>query len=122
GPFEFEVTELLTARNELVVDLEMTNPNAGLWVELEVRCTAYLRNLRFDPGHILAGELIGAADRPLDLYVLVNGKNVAYSTLEAAPEGRAFQFSLGEIPKIRHVKVELVNGAVAWYTAHMIRD
>src|SRR4051794_14657703 len=48
GPFEFEVTELLRPRNELVVEVEGPADAAGLWgeVALEVRCTAYLRGVR----------------------------------------------------------------------------
>jgi beta-mannosidase len=38
-PFEFEVTALLQARNELIVDVEAPSGNGGLWgeVALEVR-------------------------------------------------------------------------------------
>ena len=39
-PFEFEVTALLQARNELIVDVEAPAGNGGLWgeVAMEVRC------------------------------------------------------------------------------------
>jgi beta-galactosidase/beta-glucuronidase len=39
GPFEFEVTPLLQARNELIVDVEAASDRGGLWgeVALEVR-------------------------------------------------------------------------------------
>src|SRR5262245_39951011 len=48
GPFEFEVTSLLQARNALVVEVESQTPDGGLWgeVALEVRATAFLRALR----------------------------------------------------------------------------
>src|SRR5262249_11540516 len=47
-PFEFEVTEILKPRNELVVEVESAAPNGGLWgeVALEVRCPAFLRGVQ----------------------------------------------------------------------------
>src|SRR5947209_8061277 len=48
GPFEFEVTPLLQARNELTVEVDAPAGDGGLWgeVALEVRCTAFLRAVR----------------------------------------------------------------------------
>jgi hypothetical protein len=129
GPFEFEVTGLLQARNELIVEIEAP-ASGGLWgeVALEVRCTAFLRAVRACATRAgagvnlhVAGELVGTADRPLELYVLLDGSTVAYTNLEAAVGGRPFNvvaegLSVPATTGGDHaVRIELVNGAVVWY-------
>src|SRR5262249_42719082 len=100
-PWEREVTALLRPRNQLVVEVE-AGPDGGLWgeVALEVRCTAYLRGVRFwtsqEGGATVlhaAGQAVGVAERPLDLYALLGGRTVAYTTVEPRPDGLPFQFS-----------------------------
>jgi hypothetical protein len=134
-PFEFETTSLLQARNELVVVVEAAG-GGGLWgeVALEVRCSAYLRNVRWwtstagDAAYLqVSGEVVGTAERPLELYALLDGTTVIYSTLPASPAGEPFCLGSEPIEKIRHsaddaragpehhVRIELVNGAVKWY-------
>jgi hypothetical protein len=131
GPFQFEVTPLLQERNRLQVDIEATGGGSGLWgeVALEVRCTAYLRGLqvRADFNNEMArvhvrGEVVGTADRQLDLYVLLDNATVAYAVVEAAPEGRAFDVTSEDLPPERWqstephvVRVDLVNGATIWH-------
>jgi hypothetical protein len=121
GPFEFEVTPLLRARNELTVEVEAPGGGQGLWgeVALEVRCAAYLRDVQaWSEGGILhaTGEVIGTAERPLDLYLIRERSTVAYTTVEAAPEGRPFDLVAEGVPdKASGVRVELVNGATVWY-------
>ena len=135
-PFEFEVTSLLRSRNELnlVVD---PGGNAGASrgeVALEVRCSAYLRGVRWwiatEDGvrrlHV-AGELVGTADRELEIYALLDDASVIYSTLTAEPAGRSFELSSEPLteptpppddlssPIAPRVRVELVNGAVKWF-------
>jgi hypothetical protein len=118
-PFEFEVTSLLKPRNELIVDVQ-AGANGGIWgqVALDIRCTAYLRRVGISTasGRIQAsGEVVGVADRPLDLYLLVNNATVAYTTVEVATEGRSFEMA-GELAATPvEVRVELVNGATVWY-------
>jgi hypothetical protein len=125
GPVEFDVTRLLGSRNELIVDVEGTAESGGLWGEaaLEVRCAAYLRDMRaWLEGAALhcAGVVVGEAERPLDLYVLLDGATAAYTTVTAAPEGTPFHiiaekpYTPGERPPL--AQVDLVNGAVVWYT------
>ena len=128
GPFEFEVTRLLQPRNELVVDVEGTAERGGLWGEtaLEVRCTAYLRDVQvwMEAAKLhAAGQVVGAAERPLDLYVLLDGSTVAYTTATAAPAGAPFHIiaeksppSSGQGGRPVMAQVDLVNGAVVWYT------
>jgi hypothetical protein len=133
--FEFEVTGLLHERNELVVEVEAPQGNGGLWgeVALEVRRSAYLRGLRLwasfsgEAAHLhISGEVVGNAERPLELYVILDRSTVAYVTVEAG--GRAFQVtsealaadrwkSPGDGPAGCHtVRIELVDGASVWYT------
>src|SRR5262249_7964906 len=113
-------------RNELTVEVEAPDNRGGLWgeVALEVRCTAYLRSVRWwvDDGgrlHVL-GEVAGASERPLELYALVDDKTIIYATVEAAPLGQPFRF-VSDAPIQRkatvphEVRVELVNGATVWY-------
>lgn len=120
-PCEFEITRLLQGRNELVMDVEGAE-NGGPWGEiaLEVRCQAFLRDVRVwaDAELHAAGLVVGDADRPLDLYVLLDGSNVAYTTVTPAPEGTPFHI-IAEKPPARGLaaRVDLVYGAVIWYTA-----
>jgi hypothetical protein len=135
-PFEFEVTRLLRARNELRVEVEASSGSGGLWgeVALEVRCTAYLQGVRVWGERAgektrlhVAGAVVGTCERPLDFYVLVDGATVHYSQREAEPAGKPFQIviedfplapardSAGEAKRAHQVRVELVNGATVWY-------
>jgi hypothetical protein len=124
GPFEFEVTSLLGQRNELMVEVDAPGGDGGLWgeVALEVRCTAYLRGGRVwiteegRPDLHAAGEVVGTAERPLDLYVIRERSTVAYTTVEAAPEGRQFHLvAEGVSEEVSGVRIELVNGATVWF-------
>ncbi len=137
GPFEFEVTDLLRPRNELVVEVEGPAETAGLCgeVALEVRCTAYLRGVRLwaeadDDGVRVhaAGEVVGTAERPLDLYLLVGRFTAAYAAVPATPGGEPFHLvsdKLGgvggpaqgaDLGDAADAQVDLVNGAAVWYT------
>jgi hypothetical protein len=128
GSFEFEVTPLLQRRNELTVEVESAG-DGGLWgeVALEVRCTAFLRGVRAwaqpagaDAVLHIAGELVGTAERPLELYALLDGSTVIYATLEPAANGRAFLLCSEPLSpdhsRGHQLHVDLVNGAVVWYT------
>jgi hypothetical protein len=126
-PLDLEVTALLRPRNELVVETE-AGLDGGLWgeVALEVRCTAYLRGVRIwlsaDKAPVClhaAGDVVGTADRPLDVYVLLNNATVAYTTVEAATKGRPFELTSDELLRLpassAEARVELVNGGTVWY-------
>jgi hypothetical protein len=126
-PLDIEVTVLLRPRNELLVEME-ADVDGGLWgeVALEVRCTAYLRGVRLwlstDKAPVrlhAAGDLVGTADRPLDVYVLWNNATVAYTTVEPAPKGRPFELMSDELVTLpaspAEARVELVNGGTVWY-------
>jgi hypothetical protein len=67
-----------------------------------------------------AGAVVGEAERPLDLYVLVDSVTVAYASVTAVPEGAPFHI-IAEKPytpgeRSPTAQVDLVNGAVVWYT------
>ena len=85
-----------------------------------MRCQAFLRDVRVwaDAELHAAGLVVGEADRPLDLYVLLDGSTLAYTTVTAAPEGTPFHI-IAEKPPARGLaaRVDLVYGAVIWYTA-----
>jgi hypothetical protein len=117
GPADFDVTALLRPRNELVADVE----GPGLWgeVALEVRCTAYLRGVRAwveqSDLHV-SGQVVGFADKPLDLYVIADRSVLAEAQVTAEPGGRLFHLAARWTGQAVSVQVDLVNGAVVWYT------
>lgn len=126
GPFEYEVTSLLRARNELEIIIEALSPETGTLgeVAMEVRCTAYLRNVRaVRQGQSLqvTGEVVGFADRPLELYILGDRQNLAYTPIEADPCGRLFQIVADlEAPcAFDRLCVDLVNLSSVWYSVEL---
>lgn len=127
---EFEVTSLLRRRNELIVEIEGTSEQGGLWgeVALEVRCAAYLRNLRSfstlkgDSVDLrVSGQVVGTAERSLELYLLVDRSVVGYQVVTATAEGQAFEFVVHDLPAAKlPIQVDLVNGAIVWYTSNSV--
>jgi hypothetical protein len=135
-PFELEVTGALQERNELIVEVEALTSNGGLWgeVALEIRCTAFLRGVRLwrdfaeAPMKLhIQGEVVGTSDRPLELYILLDRSTIAYRTIQPTTAGESFAIVHEESmlaaetepygrSKDREVRVDLVNGAVIWYT------
>jgi hypothetical protein len=119
---EFEVTPLLQERNQLQVDIEGTGSDAGLHgeVALEVRRTAFLRNVRASMMGVLevSGEVAGYSDAPLEIYAVLDRKNVAYTTVEAGKEFRLKGSPVG-LEDSTHpthvVRIDLVQGASIWY-------
>jgi hypothetical protein len=121
---EFEVTRLLQRRNILTVDIDCTEPSAGLWgeVALEVRMTAFLRQVVFAraASQVSAtGLVVGRAERPLELYLLAQNRCQAYQQVTAAESGQPFSMTAqlaepGE-DAFLPVRVELIQGATVWY-------
>jgi hypothetical protein len=127
-PFEFDVTGLLLARNDLCVEVEGSAESGGLWgeVALEIRCTAFVRGvqLRASPSGAGArlhatGEIVGTAERALEVYLLLDGSTVAYGIF---PAGSTFHLDSEELAAERWqalephlVRLDLVNGATIWY-------
>jgi len=66
---------------------------------------------------LVGGTVAGAANGPLDVYVLAAGRTVGYRTCNA---GEMFAIVTDELPQdFEDVRVELVNGAVVWYAAEV---
>ena len=119
---EFEVTRLLQERNVLQVDIDGSGGDAGLHgeVALEVRRTAFLRNLSvaLNDELYVSGEVAGSTDGPLEIYVVLDRKNVAYTVVEA---GKRFDLTASPVGledsthPTHVVRVDLVQGASIWY-------
>jgi hypothetical protein len=132
---EFEITPFLRPRNELVVEIESPMDQGGLWgeVALEIRCAAFLRKVRsslLGEGEArrlqLRGEVAGEHDGPLELYGLLNNATVIYTQVRSAPRGQPFEV-LSEPLSIESAgphmaRVDLVLGAVCWYTIEQVLD
>jgi len=120
---EFEITSLLQNRNILEVDVE-GQENAGLWgdVALEIRCAAFLRDLRASRASStaihLTGEVAGVCEEKLELYVLMNRANVGYAIVQP---GQPFDLTIGlprgSLPSL--LRVELVCVATVWFAAEI---
>jgi hypothetical protein len=119
---EFEVTALLRERNVLEMVLESARDETLIWQEvaLEIRCQAFLRNVqvrRKSKNELLvAGEIAGASERPLDLYLLIDGANAGYRPIEA---GQSFRFTTAQ-PTTAAIRVELVDAATVWHALDLV--
>jgi hypothetical protein len=119
---EFEITSLLQERNLLQVDITGSGGDPGLHgeVALEVRRTAFLRNVRVSMTDALevSGEVVGNAEGPLEIYVVLDRMNVAYAVVEA---GKQFHLTCPavDVEDTTHpthiVRVDLVQGASIWH-------
>jgi hypothetical protein len=117
------------------VEIEDESREGGLFgeVALEVRCLAFLRALTASllptsAGNELrvVGEVVGWSENPLDLYLLVGGETLAYSTVQPGPEGKPFELksdlgraSGGPIEIGNHARIELVNAGSLWFRADL---
>jgi hypothetical protein len=132
APFEFEVTQLLRPRNELVVDITDATGHGGLHEEvaLEIRCLAWLKDVsvriaKVDGDHRLkvTGRVVGAFDQPLELYVVLGRSPLLYAVLKPTPDGTHFELESEPLASEQWqgqldipVRVELVNASAPWYT------
>jgi len=120
APFAFEVTALLKSHNRLEVTISADSDRGGLWgeVALEIRCSAYLRDVRTRPlpdGLEVSGVVAGSSDRSLELYGLADGAHAHYQLIEACPEGTPFRFVVTPAPEQR-LRVDLVHVSRIWST------
>jgi hypothetical protein len=109
--FEYEVTSLLRARNEVV----MVGGEGGD-VALEVRRTAFLSGVRAvaEAGRIrVTGAVVGSASRALELYVLLDGHTIHYAMVKAG------DFDVIAEGSGKQVRVELIDGGSVWYTVEL---
>jgi len=131
GGWETDVTALLGERNELTVEVG-GGEDGGLWgeVALEVRCTAFLRNVSCGalPAEcgltqvFAGGELVGSAADLLELYLLLDGSTLAYAALAGPVAGQTFRLVSEPLPpeRLAHdsphwVQIDLVRAATVWY-------
>jgi hypothetical protein len=124
GTAEFEITSLLRPRNTLKIEVESTKIMSGLVcdVALEVRASAFLRDVRFERQFdklIARGVAIGKAPRLLELYLFAADRFLTYDRVQPTPTGQPFTLTgdLGgqELPEPLPVRVELIDAAVIWY-------
>jgi hypothetical protein len=114
GPFEGDVTAFLRAHNHLEI---LVQGNQVGEVAMEIRATAFLQGVRIRraEGRLqVEGAVVGTCDRPLELYVLVDGRHALYRTLNA---GESFTADLEE--KGHTVRVELVHVSTVWYVVEL---
>jgi hypothetical protein len=123
GAFEHEITSVLARRNCLEITLDALSLTASTLgeVAMEVRCTAFLRGVRAwrDAPDTLQvrGEVVGFADRPLEVYVLGDRQTLAYGQVEA---GRSFQLTANlERSEVSGLRVDLVNLSTIWYSVEL---
>jgi hypothetical protein len=128
GPWEFDITGSLRERNEVNIELEIGESGTA-WgdVSLEVRCTAFLREVNFDlaltpdgSAQLVAnGELCGQSEDALELYLLLDRSNVAYASLPGPVRKQRFRLESEpmSLDLAKHqVQLDLVRGASIWYT------
>lgn len=123
--FAFDVTPILSQRNQLEVLIQGDTDGAGVWgdVAMEIRKDAFLADVhieRSESATTLAGKAVGIAPQPVELYVLVDGRHVDYRTIEPTPAGQAFQFELLDITSSnRTVRVEMIHISSIWYVVEI---
>ncbi|MBY0229463.1 MAG: hypothetical protein K2W96_09305, partial [Gemmataceae bacterium] len=118
---ETDITRRLAARNELAIATDSGGAPPWAEVALEVRATAWLRRLslgRSAAGIEAAGEAVGGPAEPLDVYLIAGRRTVAYLSLIPSAQGTPFRLAgLPEEGEDGPARVELVRGAVVWYSA-----
>jgi hypothetical protein len=110
GSVEIDVTDLMKPHNRLEI---RTAANFVGEVALEIRASAYLKEVRAHrAGDKLQveGAVAGHCEETLELYLLIEGHQAAYQTVNA---GETFNIVLAAQAKT--VRVELVNVATVWY-------
>jgi hypothetical protein len=120
-PFELEVTSALRERNELGVAVRQSDATLSIIgeVALEIRCRAFLRNLRIEPWEDrlrISGEAVGDWPEPLEIYAILGRSTIGYGHVLATPEGRRFELvSEGVASLADELQIELVSGGMVWY-------
>lgn len=134
--FEFDVTQLLRSRNELKVEVESPAPNGGLNgdVALEVRCPAFLRDVRIvstvnrrEVDLRVTGAVVGASDLPLEVHLVLEGKDLVFRSVKPTAGGQPFELTALALPldvaskssavtsRLYTVRVDLIQGPMIWY-------
>jgi hypothetical protein len=127
GHQECEITLLVKRSNQLSLDVAAGQRRLPFpQVALEVRCRTFLRQPAW---HIdatncrlaIAGQLVGANETPLELYVRVGEVNVLYTLVHAHESCSPFRYE-SEIPaavmdRKMPIQIDLVKGGVIWHRA-----
>jgi hypothetical protein len=132
---ELDITRLLQPRNEVRIEVEGDARSGGLWGEaaLEIRCSAYLAQVHAGAtrqGELvraaILGKVVGHAPDPLEVYAILDRHTIGYVRVAASPTGTCFEITADAIdpllwpqqegPAGVPLKLDLVNGAVSWYT------
>jgi hypothetical protein len=121
--FSFDVTKLLAQRNKLDVTIEGTNETEGLWgeVALEIRKDAYLSKVRVeraDAAVRIVGRVVGIADRPLELYTMIDGKHADYRTIAPTDAGAPFEIDIADANALS-VRLDLIHVSTIWYAVEL---
>lgn len=125
GDFAFDVTHILADRNVLMLEIEGRRDDLPLWDEiaLEIRRDAYLTDMgieRSGTNLIVRGKAAGTSPQPLELYVLVDNRNVDYRTIQPRSDGEPFRIELVDLPATcQLVRVEMVHISSIWYAVEM---
>lgn len=123
--FAFEVTAILTERNQLEVLIAGDNDKAGLWgeVAIEIRKAAFLAEPRLERinGIVeLHCLVMGQSPQRLELYTLVDGRHVDYRLVVPCPAGTPCHIPLGAMPESAQiVRLELINISSIWYVLEL---
>jgi hypothetical protein len=134
GRLEAEITSRLSERNELTVELASGDSDRFVWNELalEIRCRAYLRDVRAVADRVEDGWLIRVIgevvrDHPgdsLELYALIDGANQDYQQPPTKELVSGVQFKLPWKSKpdggVVTVRVDLVNVSTIWHTSECV--
>lgn len=113
--FAFHVTDRVLPRNEIAIDLTSESSVLGE-VALEVRCPAWLSDLRtdFSDPPLLDGTVIGESASDLEIYAIADRSTVGYLSIAPFRDACQFELSLEIEGRPRSLRVELVHGAVVW--------
>ena len=117
---EYDITALLRSRNELRIDLDI-GPSEPAWegAALEVRAVAFLTDLQFvrTPTHVgMRGVVGGTIDAMLELYLVADRRPLGYAIVTEPRFELLVPARHEDGAEVRELRLDLVRGAVIWYT------
>jgi hypothetical protein len=121
-PEQWDVSALLRARNQIVVDISDGIDRGWAECNLQVRGKVWLSDLRIAHGDgmsVVRGRLRGSTDQRLDLYVVANRRVVARRELLGAQDDQHVELDLDPLERSElseSIQVELVQGSVVWHS------
>ena len=121
---EMDISDHLRPRNELRIEIDLDSRVQPIWegAALEVRALAYLDALEVvrTPTHVgLRGVVAGSIDSMLELYLVADRRPIGYATV-APGDDPHFEVLVParheDGSEVRSLRLDLVCGAVVWYT------